>query len=180
VVRFCQSILTRIILYSKREFPIQFNSIQINAFIVFNLYSVTVTTKIFVNLPVKDLNKTIDFFTKLGFKFNPQFTDENATCMIVGEDILVMLLVEKFFKTFTKKEISDTSKNTEVIVALSVEGREKVDQMINNAIRAGGRESREPQEHGWMYGRSFEDIDGHLWEIIYMDESAMKNDGKPS
>ena len=89
------------------------------------------TTKIFVNLPVKDLNKTVDFFTKLGFKFNPQFTDENATCMIVGENIFVMLLVEKFFKTFTKKEISDTSKDTEVIVALSVEDREKVDQMIN-------------------------------------------------
>ena len=76
------------------------------------------TTKIFVNLPVKDLNKTIEFFTKLGFKFNPQFTDENATCMIVGEDIFVMLLIENFFKTFTKKQISDTSKNTEVIVAL--------------------------------------------------------------
>ena len=127
------------------------------------------TTKIFVNLPVKDLDKTIDFFSKLGFKFNPQFTDENATCMIVGEDIFIMLLVEKFFKTFTKKEISDASKNTEVIVALSVEGREKVDQMINKAIRAGGRESREPQDHGWMYGRSFEDINGHLWEIIHMD-----------
>jgi predicted lactoylglutathione lyase len=135
-----------------------------------------VTTKIFVNLPAKDLNKTIEFFTKLGFKFNPQFTDENATCMIVGEDIFVMLLVEKFFKTFTKKEICDTSKNTEVIVALSVEGREKVDQMINRAIEAGGRESREPQDHGWMYGRSFEDINGHIWEIIYMDESALKND----
>ncbi len=132
------------------------------------------TTKIFVNLPAKDLNKTIEFFTKLGFKFNPQFTDENATCMIVGEDIFVMLLVEKFFKTFTKKEICDTSKNTEVIVALSVEGREKVDQMINRAIEAGGRESREPQDHGWMYGRSFEDINGHIWEIIYMDESALK------
>ena len=137
-------------------------------------------TKIFVNLPVKDLNKTIDFFTKLGFKFNPQFTDENATCMIVGDDIFVMLLVEKFFKTFTKKEISDTSKNTEVIVALSVEGRENVDQMINKAIEYGGKESREPQDHGWMYGRSFEDIDGHLWEIIYMDESALKNDKKHS
>ena len=161
----------------KMEFP---NSIHFKAFIVFNLYSVKMTTKIFVNLPVKNLNKTIDFFTKLGFKFNPQFTDENATCMIVGEDIFIMLLVETFFKTFTKKEISDTSKNTEVIVALSAEGREKVDQMINNAIRAGGRESREPQDHGWMYGRSFEDIDGHLWEIFYMDESAMKNDGKPS
>ena len=111
-------------------------------------------TKIFVNLPVKNLNKTIEFFTKLGFKFNPQFTDENATCMIVGEDIFVMLLIENFFKTFTKKQISDTSKNTEVIVALSVEGREKVDQMINKAIESGGRESREPQDHGWMYGRS--------------------------
>jgi uncharacterized protein len=139
-----------------------------------------VTTKIFVNLPAKDLNKTIEFFTKLGFKFNPQFTDENATCMIVGEDIFVMLLVEKFFKTFTKKEICDTSKNTEVIVALSVEGREKVDQMINKAIEAGGTESREPQDHGWMYGRSFEDINGHIWEITYMDKSALKNDEKHS
>lgn len=137
-------------------------------------------TKIFINLPVKDLNNTIDFFTKLGFKFNPQFTDENATCMIVGEDIFVMLLVEKFFKTFTKKEICDTSKDTEVIVALSVESREKVDQMINKALESGGKESREPQDHGWMYGRSFEDINKHLWEIIYMDESALKNDEKHS
>ena len=143
-----------------------------------SIYSDIVTTKIFVNLPVKDLNKTIDFFTELGFKFNPQFTDENATCMIVGEDIFIMLLVEKFFKTFTKKEISDTSKNTEVIVALSVESREKVDHMMNKAMRAGGRESRQPQDHGWVYGRGFEDIDGHLWEIIYMDESAMNNDEK--
>jgi uncharacterized protein len=133
-----------------------------------------------VNLTAKDLNKTIEFFTKLCFKFNPQFTDENATCMIVGEDIFVMLLVEKFFKTFTKKEICDTSKNTEVIVALSVERREKVDKMINKAIEAGGREYREPQDHGWMYGRSFEDINGHIWEIIYMDESALKNNEKPS
>ena len=137
-------------------------------------------TKIFINLPVKDLNNTIDFFTKLGFKFNPQFTDENATCMIVSEDIFVMLLVEKFFKTFTKKEICDTSKDTEVIVALSVESREKVDQMINKAQESGGKETREPQDHGWMYGRSFEDINKHLWEIIYMDESAVKNDEKHS
>lgn len=150
------------------------------AFIVFNPYSDTVVTKIFVNLPVKDLNNTIDFFTKLGFKFNPQFTDENATCMIVGEDIFVMLLVEKFFKTFTKKEICDTSKDTEMIVALSVESREKVDQMINKAQESGGKETREPQDHGWMYGRSFEDINKHLWEIIYMDESVVKNDEKHS
>jgi uncharacterized protein len=139
-----------------------------------------VTTKIFLNLPVRDLNKTIEFFTKLGFTFNPQFTDENATCMIVGEDIFVMLLVEKFFRTFTKKEISDTSKNTEMIVALSMESKEKVDQMINKVVEAGGKESREAQDHGWMYGRSFEDINGHLWEVFYMDESALKNEEKHS
>ena len=130
-------------------------------------------TKIFVNLPGKDLNRSVEFFTKLGFKFNPQFTDEKATCMIVGEDIFVMLLVEKFFKTFTKKEISDATKNTEVIVALSADSREKVDEMINKVIEAGGIEPKEPQDHGWMYGRSFQDIDGHLWEIFYMDSSAV-------
>ena len=132
------------------------------------------TTQIFVNLPVKDLNETVDFFTKLGFAFNPQFTDENATCMIVNNDIFVMLLVEKFFKTFTKKELCDTIKDTEVIVALSTETREKVDQMINKVIEAGGKEHRKPQDHGWMYGRSFEDINGHLWEVIYMDKNALK------
>ena len=130
-------------------------------------------TKIFVNLPVKDLNRSVEFFTKLGFKFNPQFTDENATCMIVGEDIFVMLLVEKFFKTFTKKEISDATKSTEVILALSADSREKVDEMINKVIKAGGVEPNEPQDHGWMYGRSFQDIDGHLWEVFYMDSSAV-------
>lgn len=130
--------------------------------------------QIFVNLPVKDLGKTIEFFKKLGFEFNPQFTDENATCMIVDENIFVMLLVEKFFKTFTQKEICDTTKNTEVITALSTESREEVDQMLDNVIKAGGKESRKPQDHGWMYGRSFEDLDGHIWEMIYMDEKALK------
>jgi len=133
-------------------------------------------TQIFVNLPVKDLDKTVQFFTKLGFTFNPRFTDENATCMIVGKDIFVMLLVETFFKTFTKKEICDTAKDTEVILALSAESREKVDQMISKAIEAGGMESREPQDYGWMYGRGFQDIDGHLWEILYMDESGIKKE----
>ena len=128
----------------------------------------------FLNLPVKDLNKTIEFFTKLGFTFNPRFTDENATCMIVGKDIFVMLLAERFFKTFTKKEICDTARYTEAIIALTAESREKVDQMISKVIEAGGRESREPQDYGWMYGRGFQDIDGHLWEIFYMDETAMK------
>jgi predicted lactoylglutathione lyase len=135
-------------------------------------------TKIFVNLPVKDLNRTVDFFTKLGFTFNPQFTDENATCMIIGEDIYVMLLIERFFKTFTKKEICDVAKDAEVIVALSAESREKVDQIMNRVLEAGGKESRDPQDHGWMYGRSFQDIDGHLWEIIYMNETALQKESE--
>jgi predicted lactoylglutathione lyase len=133
------------------------------------------TTQIFVNLPVKDLSRTVEFFKKLGFAFIPQFTDENATCMIINDNIFVMLLVEKFFKTFTKKEICDTTKDTEVIIALSTESREKVDEMMQHVFEAGGKESREPQDHGWMYGRSFQDINGHLWEIIYMDEKALKN-----
>jgi uncharacterized protein len=133
------------------------------------------TTQIFVNLPVKDLSRTVEFFKRLGFTFNPQFTDENATCMIINDNIFVMLLVEKFFKTFTKKEICDTTNDTEMIIALSTESREKVDEMMQNVFEAGGKESREPQDHGWMYGRSFQDINGHLWEIIYMDEKALKN-----
>ncbi|NOU94308.1 glyoxalase/bleomycin resistance/extradiol dioxygenase family protein [Paenibacillus sp. LMG 31456] len=129
--------------------------------------------KIFVNLPVKDLNNTIDFFTKIGFEFNAQFTDENATCMVISEHIFVMLLVEEFFKTFTKKEIVDATKSTEAIVALSAESREKVDEIVNKALAAGGTPSNEPMDHGFMYSWSFQDIDGHLWEIIYMDESAV-------
>ena len=128
---------------------------------------------IFVNLPVKDLKKTIEFFTKLDFTFDPKFTDENATCMIIGKDTFVMLLMENFFKTFIKKEICDATKDTEVIVALSVESREEVGQMVDKALEAGGTEYREPEDHGWMYVRSFQDINGHLWEIFYMDESAM-------
>ena len=142
------------------------------------LFQLIMATKIFVNLPVKDLNRTIEFFTKLGFTFNPQFTDENATCMIIGEDIYVMLLVERFFKTFIKKEIFNVTKDAEVIVALSAESREKVDQMMNRVLEAGGKESRDPQDHGWMYGRSFQDIDGHLWEIIYMNETAMQKESE--
>jgi predicted lactoylglutathione lyase len=130
-------------------------------------------TKIFVNLPVKDLDKTMTFFKHLGFTFNPQFTDENATCMIISDDIYVMLLVEKFFKTFTHKEIGDTTKTTEVILALSVDSRQKVDEMVNKAILAGATTPREPQDHGWMYGHGFQDVDGHLWEVFYMDMGAM-------
>ncbi|MDQ3019376.1 MAG: VOC family protein [Bacteroidota bacterium] len=133
-------------------------------------------TQIYVNLPVKDLNKSIEFFTKLGFKFNPQFTDDNATCMIVGDDIFVMLLVEKFFKTFTKKEITDSTKSTEVILCLSAESRGKVDDMVNKAIEAGGTSPMKKQEEAWMYGHGFQDLDGHLWEIMYMDMNAMPKD----
>lgn len=129
--------------------------------------------QIFVNLPIKDLGRSVQFFKKLGFTFNPQFTDENATCMIISDDIFAMLLVEKFFSTFTSKQIADASKNTEVIIAISAESRGKVDEMIANAVQAGGREPRPPQDYGWMYGRSFEDIDGHLWEVLYMDKSKM-------
>jgi len=129
--------------------------------------------QIFVNLPTKNLSKTVEFFTKLGFKFNPQFTDENATCMIIGENIFAMLLVEKFFKTFIKKEICDAKKSTEVLLALSVENREEVDELVSKAIEAGGLEPRNPQDHGWMYGRAFEDLDGHIWEVFYMNIGAM-------
>ncbi len=131
--------------------------------------------KIFVNLPVKDLNKSIEFFTKLGYSFNPKFTDQNATCMIVSDDIYVMLLTEQFFRTFTNKEISDAKKTTEVLLSLTAENKEAVNQFIKKALDAGGKEPREPQDHGWMYGRSFEDLDGHIWEIFYMDESAIDN-----
>ena len=137
------------------------------------------TKQIFVNLPVKDLNKTIEFFAKLGFTFNPQFTDENAACMIIGENIFAMLLVENFFKNFIPtKKICDAKKNTEVLVALSSQSRKKVDEMIDKAIAAGGSEYRNAEDYGWMYGRSFEDINGHIWEIGYMDESKMPEEMK--
>lgn len=132
--------------------------------------------QIYVNVPVKDLQKSMEFFTKVGFEFNPQFTDQNAACMIVGENIYVMLLVENFFKTFTKKEIADAAKHTEVIVAISAESREQVDAVVNKALEAGGKPANDPVDHGFMYGWSFEDIDGHLWELIYMDAGAVNQD----
>ncbi|GAB3898157.1 VOC family protein [Larkinella knui] len=130
-------------------------------------------TKIFVNLPVKDLNKSVDFFTKLGYSFNPQFTNENATCMIISEDIFVMLLVEPFFKSFTKKEIADATQTTESIICLSAESREEVDSLVSKALAAGGKVPNEKQDQGFMYGHGFEDLDGHLWEVAYMDLNAI-------
>lgn len=132
--------------------------------------------QIFVNLPVKDLKKSMGFFTKLGFTFNPQFTDDNAACMIIGENIYSMLLMEKFFKGFTKKEISDAKKTTEVLIAIDAESREKVDELIRKAVAAGGTIYRDPDDHGWMYSHSFADLDGHQWEVLYMDTNKMPNE----
>lgn len=129
--------------------------------------------QIYVNLPVKDLKRSMEFFSKLGFSFNKQFTDDNAACMVIGENIYAMLLVEKFFKTFTKKEISDARKTTEVLIAIDVPGRKEVDDLVSKAIDAGGSKYLEPQDLGWMYSHSFADPDGHQWEILYVDESAM-------
>jgi uncharacterized protein len=132
------------------------------------------STQIFVNLPVKDLNKSVEFFTKLGYEFNPKFTDENATCMIVSENIFVMLLVEKFFKTFVPKEICDTTKSVEVLVALSFESRAAVDEIVRKAIAAGGSTYKEPIDMGFMYQHGFQDLDGHIWEIFFMEASEIK------
>lgn len=131
-------------------------------------------TRIFVNLPVKDLKKSMDFFSHLGFGFNPQFTDEKAACLVINEgSIYAMLITEPFFKTFTKKAISDAKNATEVLIALDADSREKVDELVKKAVEAGGSTYMEPQDHGWMYGHSFADPDGHQWELLYMDEAAM-------
>ncbi len=130
-------------------------------------------TKIFVNLPVKNLKKSIEFFTKLGFTFNSQFTDDTATCMIVTEDIFVMLLTHEKFKTFTPKEICDATKSTEVLVALSIDSRAKVDELVSKAVAAGGTTYNKAQDHGFMYSHGFQDPDGHIWEVFYMDPSAI-------
>lgn len=131
-------------------------------------------TKIFVNLPVQDLNRSVAFFTKLGYTFNAQFTNENATCMIISEDIFAMLLVKPFFQTFTKKEIIDATKSVEVLIALSADSREDVDQLVDKALAAGGKAAREPKDHGFMYERSYEDLDGHVWEIVWMDQGGVQ------
>ncbi|MEG4944143.1 VOC family protein [Microcoleus sp. F4-D5] len=130
-------------------------------------------TQIFVNLPVKNLARSVEFFTKLGFSFNAQFTDETATCMVVSEDIFVMLLTEAKFKEFTPNPICDATKSTEVLVCLSSESREEVDQMIGKAVAAGGTTYNEPKDYGFMYSHGFQDLDGHIWETVFMEPSAV-------
>lgn len=129
------------------------------------------TKQLFVNLPVKNLKKSIAFFSALGFSFNPTFTNESGACLILGADFYAMLLVEDFFLQFTSKAITDSGAAAEVINALMVESREEVDAMMTRALDAGAVEHRPPQDHGFMYGRSFQDIDGHLWEIGWMEET---------
>ncbi|MDQ3994381.1 MAG: VOC family protein [Actinomycetota bacterium] len=130
--------------------------------------------KIFVNLAVKDLSRSVQFFTQLGFSFDPRFTDEQATCMIVSDEAFVMLLVESRFKDFTKKELCDPATHTEAILAVSAESPEQVDELVYKALAAGGQPANEPMDHGFMYGSSFQDLEGHLWEVIWMDPDALQ------
>jgi predicted lactoylglutathione lyase len=135
---------------------------------------VAIARKIFVNLPVKSLEKSVDFFTRLGFEFNPQFTDERATCMVLSDEAYVMLLVEDFFATFTQKDICDSTTHVEAIFALSADSREQVDELVDAALAAGAQPASDPIDHGFMYGGSFQDLDGHLWEVIWMDPGHIR------
>ena len=129
--------------------------------------------KIFVNLPVKDLDRSMTFFKALGFAFNAQFTDETAACMAISDDIYAMLLTHEKFKQFTPKAIADAGKTSEVLTCLSAENKDEVNKMADAALKAGGRKHLEPQDYGFMYLRSFQDLDGHIWEVMWMDPAAV-------
>lgn len=132
------------------------------------------STSVFVNLPVKDLRRTIAFYTALGFKFDERFTNDDAAGMIISEGhSYAMLLTHKHFKSFIKNDIADPAKVTQVLVALSYDSREAVDEIMRKAVAAGGKDAREPQDMGFMYGRAFADPDGHVWEPFWMDMSAV-------
>jgi uncharacterized protein len=130
--------------------------------------------QIFVNLPVKNLEKSVEFFTKLGFTFNAQFTDPSSTCMVMSDTIYAMLLTEERFKTFSPQPISDAKKTTEVLIALALENREQVNDMITKAVAAGGSTYNEPQDHGFMLQHGFQDLDGHIWEVFFMDPNHVQ------
>ena len=130
--------------------------------------------KIFVNLAVRHLQKSMEFFSTLGFTFNRQFTDDKAACMVISDEAFVMLLSEPFFKSFTRREQCDTSRSTEALMALSCESRAEVDEIVRKAIDAGGKHAMDPQDHGFMYGWSFYDLDGHHWEVLWMDPNAVQ------
>jgi hypothetical protein len=130
--------------------------------------------EIFVNLPVRDLPKTMEFFSALGFTFNRQFTDDKAACMVISEKAYVMLLTEPFFRGFTKRELCDTTRATEALLAISCTSRAEVDQLVRKAIDAGGSHAMDPMDHGFMYGWSFYDLDGHHWEVLWMDPANVQ------
>jgi predicted lactoylglutathione lyase len=125
--------------------------------------------KIFINLPVADLQKAKTFYTEIGFTNNPQFTDETAACMVLSDEIYIMLLTHPKFKEFTKKEIGNAFTTAAVINSLSVDSADEVNTMADKALSAGGKETNEPKDYGFMQQRSFQDLDGHLWEVLYMD-----------
>jgi predicted lactoylglutathione lyase len=131
------------------------------------------STKMFVNLPVKDLKKSMAFFKALGWTFNPQFTDDTAACMVISDDIYSMLLTHKKFAEFTNKKIADSA-SVEALIAIGVDSKADVNRIADAAIKAGGREAKPPQDYGFMQARSFLDLDGHHWEILYMDPAHVK------
>ncbi|CAB3673717.1 MULTISPECIES: VOC family protein [Achromobacter] len=124
--------------------------------------------KIFVNIAIGDMQKSQAFFKQLGFTFNPQFTNDQGACMVISDDIYAMLLTRDFFKGFTDKPLVDPKQATEVLICLSCESRAEVDDLVARARAAGASVPREPQDHGFMYGHGFEDLDGHIWELVYM------------
>jgi uncharacterized protein len=128
--------------------------------------------QLYVNVAVDDLERSVAFFTTLGFSFEPRYTDETATCMIVGEDAFVMLVTKAKFSEFTRKHIVDASHQTEVLLAISAASREGVDELTEAALASGGSAANDPIDHGSMYSRSFQDPDGHVWEVVWMDEAA--------
>ena len=129
-------------------------------------------TKIFVNLPVKDLNKSMTFFINLGYTFDARFTDETAACLVISDDIFAMLLTEAKFREFTPKPLCDATQSTEVLICLSCESPAQVDDLVRRAIMAGGTTYADPKDYGFMYGYGFQDLDGHIWELIYMEPEA--------
>ncbi|MBF02985.1 MAG: glyoxalase/bleomycin resistance/extradiol dioxygenase family protein [Flavobacterium sp.] len=133
--------------------------------------------KIFINLPVSNLAKSMDFYSAIGFTNNKHFTDETAACMVFSEEIYVMLLTHSKFSEFTSKEIATTSKTAAAILSLELKNNQAVNEMTEKALQAGAKEPNEPKDYGFMYLRGFEDLDGHNWEIFYMDMSQMPSNG---
>ncbi|MEN4918057.1 VOC family protein [Achromobacter spanius] len=131
--------------------------------------------QIFVNLPIADMQKSQAFFKQLGYTFNPDFTNDQGACMVVGDNLYIMLLVKDFFQGFTGKPVADATQSTEVLVCLSCESRAEVDDLVARAVAAGGSSPRPPQDYGFMYGHGFEDLDGHIWELAYMEPGAKPN-----